>query len=429
MNQAERKIVDFEYAQQRYNRKRQEEKNVVEFRSPSQERRGENSAPREGRRTSPTVKVRGHVDYVLLALVLTVTAFGLVFLFSASFYNGQIRQGDGYYYLFRQFRGVALGLVAMAVLARIDYTFWKKHYKLIYFGSLGLLLLVFVPGMGATVNEGSRWIKIGSLPVFQPSEVSKFGLIVSMAAIIERKGKTMQSFWKGLVPVLLMMGILDIVIYLQPNFSIFSITAMTCFVMLIVSGAKAKHLVLLAIGALGVGVPLMMAEEYRRLRLISFTNPWSDQMLGSTYQLRQSLIGIGSGGLFGTGLGQSRQKLLFLPMNESDFIFSIIAEENGFFVCVLLIAVYMLIIWRGLRIAWKCQDPFGRLCATGITAIIGFQAIVNIAVATGSMPTTGVPLPFISYGSSSMLCFMAATGILLNISKKCSARELARMRE
>ncbi len=362
----------------------------------------------------------GQIDFPLLFAIILLCAFGLVMLFSASYYYAQHTSGtnyDGFYYLKSQAMYLAFGFVALAIISRVDYHFFDKIRVFALVGTLALMLLVLIPGLGVSLNGAQRWLGIpGTSFTFQPSELAKFALIVYMAGFMSRRPQTMKNLTKGVFPMLFIMGAFGLVLLLQKNMSMMVILLMTGVVMLFLGGAEIKHLLLLA----GIAVPILVVavliEDYRVSRVLMFMDPWESTEAGA-YQLRQALLALGSGGVFGQGLNFSRQKLLFLPYGESDFIFAIIGEELGFVGCTLLILAYLFVIYRGVRIAMRCKDRFGSLVAAGITAVIGMQAAINIAVATSSIPPTGQTLPFVSAGGTSLVIFLAAAGILLNISR------------
>ena len=362
----------------------------------------------------------GQLDFPLLFAIAPLCAFGLVMLFSASYYYAQntaATRYDGFFYLKSQAMYLAVGLVAMYVVSRVDYHFFDKIRVFALVGTLLLMLLVLVPGLGVSRNGAQRWLGIpGTGFTFQPSELAKFALIVYMAGFMSRRPQAMKNLTKGVFPMLFIMGAFGLVLLLQKNMSMMVILLMTGVVMLFLGGAEIKHLLLLAGIALPILVVAVLMEDYRQSRVLMFMDPWESTEKGA-YQLRQALIALGAGGVFGQGLNFSRQKLLFLPYGESDFIFAIIGEELGFIGCTLLILTYLFIIYRGIRIAMRCKDRFGSLMAAGITAVIGMQAAINIAVATSSIPPTGQTLPFVSAGGTSLMIFLAAAGILLNISR------------
>ena len=362
----------------------------------------------------------GQLDFPLLFAIALLCAFGLVMLFSASYYYAQntaATRYDGFFYLKSQAMYLAVGLVAMYVVSRVDYHFFDKIRVFALVGTLLLMLLVLVPGLGVSRNGAQRWLGIpGTGFTFQPSELAKFALIVYMAGFMSRRPQAMKNLTKGVFPMLFIMGAFGLVLLLQKNMSMMVILLMTGVVMLFLGGAEIKHLLLLAGIALPILVVAVLMEDYHQSRVLMFMDPWESTEKGA-YQLRQALIALGAGGVFGQGLNFSRQKLLFLPYGESDFIFAIIGEELGFIGCTLLILTYLFIIYRGIRIAMRCKDRFGSLMAAGITAVIGMQAAINIAVATSSIPPTGQTLPFVSAGGTSLMIFLAAAGILLNISR------------
>lgn len=366
---------------------------------------------------------RGRIDVPLLVITILLLSFGLLMLFSASFYYAQSQKGDGYYYVFSQLKGIGLGTIAMIALTTINYRVWKKYYKVFYFASVVMLILVLIPGIGVLKNEARRWIDIKIIE-FQPSEIAKFALIMTIAAIVENFGpERMRNFWRGVLPILMLTGLICLLIYFEPNFSVLAVIALTCFLVLICSGTSWMQMGLLTGAGLGVGSILMLAQSYRVARVNVFRDPWAYAKSGG-YQLVQSLYAIGNGGIFGRGLGASRQKFLFLPYRESDFIFAIIAEEWGFIGAVVLLGAFFFVIIRGYRIALRCPDTFGSLMAAGITTIFALQVAINIAVVTSSMPPTGLPLPFISAGSTSIAVFMGAIGLLLSISRSCPSGAL-----
>lgn len=363
---------------------------------------------------SKNKNVYGKMDFILLSAVLLLVCFGVVMVYSASSYNAQVNYGNEFYYAIKQIIGVALGLIAMFVCAFTDYHFLLKlRYPLLII-SFVLLLLVFVPGVGVENYGAKRWI---NLPFFtiQASEIAKFGFIVFTASYMAKNYKKMSKF-RCILPVLLVGGAMCLLIILEPNMSITMCMIMLIFVMLFIGGARIKHFLVLALLVIALVPVLIMLEPYRMQRLVAFLNPW-ESPLEEGYQLIQSFYALGSGGLFGVGLFNSRQKYLFLPFSESDFIFSIIGEELGFFGCVAVIAVYLIIIWRAVVISKNSTDRFGCYLSSGITAIIAIQVLINIAVVSGSIPPTGLPLPFVSAGTSSLVVFCAGVGVLFSVER------------
>jgi len=362
-------------------------------------------------------KAKRPIDYPILLTIIILVAFGTIMVFSASFYYTQMRWGDRYYFFKRQCLWAVVGFVAMAFTANLDYWKLKKFSRLLL--ALSIVFLVAVLVVGVERNNAKRWLNIGGLSV-QPSEFAKFALVLFLASSMSQRKDKMKYFFKGVVPYLLITGLLFGLIMLQPNMSTAGSLVLLVMVMLFVAGARLWHLGLLVAGGAGAAAVLIMAAEYRMERWMAFLDPWKEP-LETGYQIIQSLYSLGSGGLFGMGLGESRQKYLYIPYPETDFIFAIIGEELGFVGCLLLILLFVVLIWRGLKIAITAPDLFGCLLASGIIGMIGIQTVINIAVVTASMPPTGLPLPFISFGGSSLAIFMASIGVLLNISKYAKA--------
>lgn len=355
------------------------------------------------------------IDFLLLFSVILLVAFGVLMVYSASFYSAQLTYGDSMFFMKKQLVGAIIGLASMIILYFIDYRFLKKLKWISLIVSLVLLLLVFVPSIGVKVYGARRWINLGFFTL-QPSEIAKFGFIIFASSSLAKMQRQVKSF-KGILPTLIAGGIICCLIVLEPNMSITICVGVTMITMLFVGGARFKHFCFLAI-PIALLVPLLIIlEPYRLRRLVAFLDPFASAS-SEGFQLVQSLYAVGSGGLFGVGLFNSRQKYLFLPFAESDFIFSIIAEEFGFVGSCVLILVFGIVIARGIIIAMKAPTRFGCYLASGITTIIAVQLVVNIAVVTGSIPPTGLPLPFISAGSTSLVMFMSAIGVLLNIDKQ-----------
>ena len=355
-------------------------------------------------------------DLWLILLTVVLVTFGTVMIFSASYYKSISEAGDPYVYLKRQLMWLAAGFAAMWILAKIDYHVWGRLYKIIPVICIVLLGLLFTP-LGIEVNGAVRWLGAGPITIM-PGEIAKLGLIIFVAGYFDRYPKRAYDFWKGVVPVVLLAGIYAGLIMLQPNMSTAFTVVFIAGGMLIVSGVKWRHMGILA-GATtvaGVGLILMDTEGYRFARFTSFLDPFADA-LGNGWQVVQSLLAMGTGGLTGLGLGNSIQKNLYLPEPQNDFILAIIGEELGFIGILALMCVYMLLIWRGCHIAINAPDYMGMMMAAGITIMIGIQVVMNVAVVTSSFPPTGVILPFVSYGGNALMIFMGAMGVLLNISK------------
>lgn len=375
---------------------------------------------------------KGEYDFVLTSVTVLLVLFGVVMVYAASSYNAQVNYGNKYFYMFKQLVGAVLGFVAMIAMSFIDYHVLGKLRFVILAISVLLLVLVFIPGIGVESYGARRWI---NLPFFtmQASEIAKFGFIIFSAAYMAKHHKKMTTF-KGILPVLGVGSLICLLIILEPNMSITICVVLLMFAMLFIGGARIKHFLILALPAVAMVPLLIIAEPYRLKRMLAFIDPWASP-LGEGYQLIQSFYSLGSGGLFGLGLFNSRQKYLFLPFSESDFIFSIIGEELGLIGCAIVMFAFVLIIARAIRIAQNSTDRFGCYLASGIACIIAIQVLVNIAVVTGSIPPTGLPLPFVSAGSSSLIVFCSGIGILQSVSRrshktvKLTARQRRKKRE
>ncbi|MGI6113954.1 MAG: stage V sporulation protein E [Mahellales bacterium] len=354
-------------------------------------------------------------DYPVLFTTILLVSIGIVMIFSASYYYAFHRFGDYYYFFKRQLGWAGVGLVVMIFTMNFDYWRWEKYGKPLLLVSFIMLAALFIPGLGIETNDAVRWLGVGSFRI-QPSEVAKLSLIIYMAASMAKKKGAMATFTRGVLPYLIILiGLFGLIIK-QPNLSTAGIIVMLGFILMFVGGTRLLHLFgLIVLGGAGAAY-FITSAEYRLERFLSFTNPWNDP-LDTGYQVIQSLYSLGSGGLFGTGLANSMQKYLYIPEPQTDFIFAIIGEELGFIGSVTVIILFMVLIWRGIKIAITAPDSFACFVATGITSMIALQVILNIAVVTSSIPPTGVPLPFITYGGSSLLITMASIGILLNISR------------
>lgn len=360
----------------------------------------------------------GHMDFVLFMTVMLLCAFGLIMVFSASYYYAQSSFNDGYYYLRSQIQFLVLGIIALFCFSYFDYHNWERLK--VPFIVVIMLLMTAVIFWGVERNGARRWLDLFGIVTFQPSELAKFALILYMAAFMARFPQRMESFSHGVVPMLLVIGAISLLVILQRNMSMMVIVLGIGFIMLYIGGAKVKHLLLLGISAVPLLFLLAYLEPYRWERLTIFTNPWKDPK-DTGYQLIQSLYALGSGGLFGQGLNFSRQKLLFLTYGESDFIFSIIGEELGFVGCVLVLFAYLFLVYRGIQVAIHAKDRFGSLLAAGIVTVMAMQVAVNVGVATSSLPPTGQTLPFVSAGGTSLFIYLTAMGILLNISRSAKS--------
>jgi len=356
------------------------------------------------------------VDSMMLAVLLMLLMGGILILFSATYYQA-LRKGDALLEVKRQLIGIGLGTVLLLITSRIPYTFWRR--RAVVLGGLGLslilLVLVIIPGVGVYLNGSRRWLNIAGMS-FQPSELAKIASVLFLAAALDERKRQLDKLVTGIVPLLVVPGIFFILILEQPNLSTAGSIMIAAVLMLLIAGAKWRHLSLLGVCGLCLGMVYAWIEPYRRERLLSFRDPFA-QMSDEGYQLAQSLIAIGSGGLFGRGLGQGRQKFAYLPYPESDFIFAIVGEDFGLLGCTVVILLFLAFAFAGMRIAVNCPHRYGSLLAAGLTAMITLQAALNIAVVIGVMPTTGLPLPFFSAGGTSVSMLMASAGIILNISR------------
>lgn len=359
-------------------------------------------------------------DSVLFYTVLCLLGIGVVMVYSASAVSANVNFNDSYYFLKRQMVWVILGLAAMIMTMNIDYHVWQKFAKPIMIVTIILLVLVLIPGAGKVVNGARRWLGAGSI-YLQPSEIAKLSMVLFMAYNLTKYQEKMKSFVKGVLPQIFLLLIIFGLILKEPDLGTALSIAGTVFIMLFASGAKVSHLASLA----GVGIVAVTAavlfEPYRLKRLIAFSDPWSDP-LNTGYHIIQSLYAIGSGGLFGVGLGRSREKFLYLPEPHTDFIFSILGEELGLIGTITILTLFFFFAWRGFKIAMSAVDIYGSILAMGITTMILLQALMNIAVVTASMPVTGIPLPFLSFGGSALIFTLAGVGILLNISRQVNLK-------
>lgn len=355
-------------------------------------------------------------DFILCIVVFILLALGIIMVLSASAPSALAEGGEAYQYAGKQLLSAIIGLIAMFFISKIDYHKYKKFYLIIYILSCLILLLVLVPGLGVSAGGARRWVAIPGLGQFQPSELTKIGLIIFYAGYLSDHKDELKDFWKGFVkPLCFILPPIAILYFVQNHLSASLIIAMIACIMMIIAGARMLHFVCTGLAAGGTAVAYLIYKinsggaegNFRIDRIVSFLDPWADAT-DTGWQVIQSLYAIGSGGLFGTGLGGSKQKYLYISEPQNDFIFSIIAEELGFVGCVIIIALFAVFIWRGILIAMKSPDTFGSLIATGITSLVAIQVIMNIAVVTSSMPNTGIPLPFFSYGGTALVILLCS---------------------
>lgn len=371
--------------------------------------------------TSKSPHIAQVTEQILLTTVVVLSLFGIIMLWSAGVIYAQTRFDSQYYLIARQLVGLGLGFGALLILRKIDYHIWQRLALPIFIVGLGLVVALFIPGVGMEIYGATRWINLGFV-TFQPSEALKLALIVYLAAwFAARKPAQIRDLYETLVPFTAIMALIGFLIVNQPDVGTLGLMSLIAVVIYFVAGAPLRHLALLLGAAVSALYLLILAAPYRMGRLLVFLDPTKDPQ-GIGYQIAQALMAVGSGQIFGRGLGYSMQKFNYLPEAIGDSIFAVIAEELGFVGSVGLLMVYGVIAFYGLRVARYAPDTFGRLLATGIVAWIILQAIINIGAITGMMPLTGVPLPFISYGSTSLFIMLASVGILLNIARQMRPR-------
>jgi len=353
-------------------------------------------------------------DATLFATTVALLGFGLVMVWSASSALAQEQHGTPHYFVIKQGLWACLGLMAMVAAMRMDYRKLRQPaviYTALVWTTLLLILVLFM----RPVNDTHRWLRLGGLS-FQPAELAKLALILFLAYHLERRADRVNEFLTSLFPVMILLGWLAFLIYIQPDLGSAATLVVIGGAMLFLAGVRLRYFAALAVAGIPLLYQAVMAAAYRRDRIEAFLNPWSDAR-GSGYQVIQSLIAVGTGGLTGVGLMEGRQKLFYLPYPYSDFIFAVIGEELGLLGASLVVAAFTLFLWRGIRAAWKAPDDFGRLLAAGLTLEIVLQALINISVVLGLFPTKGIPLPFISAGGSSLLVTLFSVGLVLNVSQ------------
>lgn len=356
-------------------------------------------------------------DVFILILTVVLAGFGVIMVYSASYYTAEVQYGDAFFFAKKQFLGFLLGLVGMFFSAKFDYRKLKNKKLRWAITALAIILLalVFVPGLGKTNYGATRWIGVGGVTI-QPSEFAKYALVIFSAGYMSENIGKMRKF-KGMIPVLFVGGIICGLIIIEPNMSVTMCVGMLMIAMLFLGGVKIKHFLVIAIPAI-VAIPVLIAiEPYRLLRMSAFLDPWASPK-EEGYQLIQSLYALGNGGWFGTGLFNSRQKYRFLPFAESDFILAIVGEEIGFIGLLILFSIMLFLVYRGVRTALKVGDFFSFLLAMGITLVYAIQTVINALVVSGAIPPTGIPLPLLSSGNTSLIITMTFMGVLYSISKR-----------
>jgi len=355
-------------------------------------------------------------DFILFMTVLILLSLGLIMVFSASAPMAEKESGNIYYYINRQLVFAAIGMVSMILAANYDYhKIGRKTVWALFLVSVVLLILVLIPGIGSEANDSRRWVVIAGFR-FQPSELAKLSLILFFSFNLSRRKKPLNSFFGDLMPYLFALGIICVLLLLETHLSATIIMIAISMIILFVAGGKIRHFAILIVPVVVTIIAVISFTDYMTPRINSWLDPWSDPR-GSGYQTIQSLYAIASGGLFGRGLGQSMQKFLYVPEPHNDYIFPILAEELGFIGVLVVMLLFLIFIWRGIKIAVHAPDVYGCLIASGITALIAVQSLFNVAVVTNSVPPTGVSLPFFSAGGTALILFLTEAGILLNISR------------
>jgi cell division protein FtsW len=354
-----------------------------------------------------------YLKAILLLLVAALLGIGLLMIYSSSTMYGADRYGDSYYLLKRQLIWLGVGFLLFLFALRIDYHWLQKRSRLLLVIGVLLLIAVFIPGIGRSGGGARRWLSMGGVG-FQPSELVKYLVIIYLADLLSRRQKTIKGFLSGFLPPLAVIGVFCLLTIAQPDLGSALSIGVIGLLMLYLGGARLTHMGCVALAVLPVLVVLVVRVGYRMRRILAFVDPWADPK-GTGFQIIQSLIALGSGGPLGLGLGESRQKLFYLPAATTDFIFSILGEELGFAGTGLVVILVIGLVIVGFSIGRRAEDLFGNLLAQGITAMLALQAMVNMGVSSGILPTKGLPFPFISYGGSNLIVSLLAVGILANI--------------
>ncbi|MDQ1467186.1 MAG: cell division protein FtsW [Actinomycetota bacterium] len=365
------------------------------------------------------------VSWVIVALVVVLNLIGLVMILSASSVQALTNYGSAWYVFERQFAWAVIGAVAFFVASRLDYRFWQRHSRLLLaVGFIGLLV-VLVPGVGIEVEGARRWVGLGSTIGFQPSEIAKIVLLVFTADVLTRRGDRIHDTRATVFPVIAVLGVFAALVMAEPDLATSIELGFIVVSVLVVAGVPSRALAKVFGGTALLTAVFALIEPYRRQRMFTFMHPWHD-VANKGYQISQSLIALGSGGATGAGLGNGRAKWQFLPAAQTDFIFAIIGEELGLFGTLMIVGLFAVFAVAGYRVAMRAPDRFGALLAAGVTTWVVGAAVLNIGMVTSVLPVSGVPLPFLSAGGSSLVILMVAAGILVNVARRCEQRGAAR---
>ncbi len=351
--------------------------------------------------------------HIFLGSIAALIIIGILFIYSSSSVYALERFGSATFFAKKQVLALLLGIIALVAARLVPLHVVKQLTPMLFFSSLLLTGLTLIPGIGRTIHGSSRWISIAGF-AFQPSELLKIGLLLYTAYFLTKKEKKSFSFVHGYLPFLIIIGATSGILLLQPDFGLTVTLALTTFTLLFIAHFKTRHLILTLAAFIPVAGALIWFKPYRLQRILTFLNPWTDPQ-GSGFQIIQSLIAIGSGSFWGVGISQSKQKFFYLPMQHTDFIFSIIAEETGFTGACLLILLFTAFLYIGMKIAWQLNDPFCVFATLGFVILISLQAIINLAVTTGLVPTKGIGLPFVSYGNTALVCNLAMVGFIITM--------------
>jgi len=365
--------------------------------------------------TSPRATKRVAMDHSLLIITIVLALVGLVMVFSASAVVAGNRFHDPGYFLKRQLAWLAFGFLLLHLASHIDYIWWKRLSFPLLGLTVVLLVMVLMPSFGVAVKGARRWLRLGQISI-QPAEIAKLVAVMYLAAYLAKKEDRLTGFFSGLAPALLVIGVLSGLVLLEPDLGTVIVMGTVAISLLFLGGARLSHLLSLGLCAVPAVMVLVLSSSYRRQRLMTFLAPWKDAS-DAGFQITQSFLAFGSGGLFGVGLGEGKQKLFFLPEAHTDFVLALVGEELGLVGTAVIILLFALFAIRGFQVAARARMPFGRYLGMGITLLIGVQALINACVVTGLVPTKGLTLPFVSYGGSSLVTCMFGVGILLNISR------------